>query len=69
MADAVKELFLLLTRCPIHGRRFQRYCEVSGRDGVKLQRLGGSVCCEHLRARKLRPVSLRPLSSGQEQRG
>jgi hypothetical protein len=43
-----------LTRCPIHGRRFQHYCVALDSCDVTIRQLSGSLCCEHFRHRKWR---------------
>jgi len=45
---------LVLTRCPLHGRRFHRHCMGSQSIGDAIRRLAAIACCEHLRYRRWR---------------
>jgi len=44
---------VLLTRCPIHARRFHRFC-LRSRNAAVIEMLRGAACCAHVRHRKLR---------------
>jgi hypothetical protein len=53
---------LVLTRCPIHARRFHRFSLRPNRHGkMFVTMLRGGTCCPHLRTRKLR-IRQRPAS-------
>ena len=46
---------LLMTRCPIHARRFYRMCLQTDGDGsIAIQTLSGEPCCQHMRHRRFR---------------
>ncbi len=53
---------VLLTRCPIHARRFHRFClRGQGDGGVAIEALNAKTCCRHQRSRKLRLFRRGPL--------
>jgi len=56
----MKQNIVLLTRCPIHGRRFHRFNVEVDHSSFSLPKVSDAGCCEHLRRRRVRVARKNP---------